>query len=62
MSKENDNKIHFTTHNGLMYYDGCPVFDQTDEWLTYENFMKPMNQDSPKALFRRNSSVISFLY
>ena len=38
----NDNKIHYTTRNGIMYYDRMPVINAiTNDFLTYEEFMLP---------------------
>lgn len=38
---KSDYIIHYTTHDGLMYYDGCPLFNENDEWITHEEFMQP---------------------
>ncbi|MBD5267695.1 MAG: hypothetical protein HDS41_05880 [Bacteroides sp.] len=43
---QNDNKIHYTCHDGMMYYHGCPVFNENDEWMTYEEFMQPKQADA----------------
>ena len=38
---QTDNKIHYSTDNGLMYYDGCPIIKKDGDFLTYEEFMLP---------------------
>lgn len=43
-------KIHYTTSNGLMYYDGCPLFDENGEWITYEEFMQPKQPDTKRNM------------
>ena len=55
---QTDYKIHYTTSDGLMYYDGCPIIKEDGDFLTYEEFMLPKQADAEGDLHESLREVL----